>query len=249
MGLDRKKAEPENLPATVDEEPSTAARVLSHVLETGSRVQAPAISAYVDRLRQQNPRATPVEIVTKLEKHYLAAVMASGAAVGGAALIPTVGTLMALTLVAGETAVFLEATILFTLSVAEVHGISPTDRERRRTLVLAALAGDDGKHAVSRLFTQGRTSGAWLADGAATTPLPAVSEVNQKLMKYFVKKYTVKRGALMFGKVLPAGIGATIGAIGNRLLGKTIISNTREAFGPAPARWPAKLHVLPAAES
>lgn len=244
MGLGRKKST-DDLPATVDDDPGVAAQILSRVIETGTRVQAPAIRAYVDRLRRQNPGATPADIVSKLEKHYLAAVMGSGAAVGAAALIPGVGTLAAVSLVAGETGLFLEATAVFVLSVAEVHGIATSERERRRTLVLAALAGDDGKHAVARLLGPGRTNGAWLADGAATTSLPALSQVNTKLMKFFVKKYAVKRGALAFGKVLPAGVGAVIGGVGNRLLGKRIIANTRDAFGPPPPRWPGTLHVLP----
>jgi hypothetical protein len=40
-----------------------------------------------------------------LEKHYLAAVMASGAAVGSAAAFPGIGTLAALSAVAGETVI------------------------------------------------------------------------------------------------------------------------------------------------
>ena len=240
MSWGRNKSAPENLPAASDDDPGTSARILSHVLETGSRLQAPAIRTYVDRLRRKYPGASPAEMVTRLEKHYLAAVMASGAAVGSAALIPGVGTLIALSLIAGETALFLETTAVFVLAVAEVHGISPNDKERRRTVVLAALAGDDGKNVVSRLLGPGRTNGAWLSEGAA------MSQVNAKLMKFFVKKYTVKRGALMFGKLLPVGIGAAIGGVGNRMMGKRIIDNARTAFGPAPARWPGALHVLPA---
>lgn len=244
MGLGRKQST-DDLPNTADSDPGPAAHILSRVIETGSRVQAPAIRAYVQRLRRQNPGATPTDIVAKLEKHYLAAVMGSGGAVGAAALVPGVGTLLAVSMVAGETALFLEATALFILAVAEVHGIATSERERRRTLVLAALAGDDGKNAVARLLGPGRTSGAWLADGAATTSLPALSQVNGTLTKYFVKKFAVKRGALAFGKVLPAGVGAVIGGVGNRLLGKRIIRNAREAFGPPPERWPGALHALP----
>ena len=240
MSWGRNKSAPENLPAASDDDPGTSARILSHVLETGSRLQAPAIRTYVDRLRRKYPGASPAEMVTRLEKHYLAAVMASGAAVGSAALIPGVGTLIALSLIAGETALFLETTAVFILAVAEVHGVSVTDKERRRTLVLAALAGDDGKHIVSRLLGPGRTNGALLSEGAA------MSQVNAKLMKFFVKKYTVKRGALVFGKLMPVGIGALIGGIGNRMMGKRIIDNARTAFGPAPARWPGALRVLPA---
>jgi len=228
-----------------DENPGAAAKALSRILEGGARVQAPAVVAYVNRLREHNPGATPAEIITKLEKHYLAATMASGAAVGSAAAFPGIGTFVAMSAVAGETVVFLEATAVFALAVAEVHGIPVDQRERRRALVLAVLVGDEGKHAIGDLLGTGRTSGAWLADGAATVPLPAVSQLNSRLLKFFVKKYTLKRGAIAFGKLLPVGVGAVIGGVGNRLMSKKIIENARTAFGPAPARWRSTLLILP----
>ncbi|WP_304111111.1 hypothetical protein [Mycolicibacterium bacteremicum] len=241
-----------NLPATRDggnEDPSAAAKALSQILERSTRLQAPAVTAYVDRMRRQRPDATPAEIITALEKHYLAAVMASGAAVGSAAAFPGIGTLAAMSAVAGETVVFLEATAVFVLAVAEVHGIPADHRERRRALVLAVLVGEDGRGAVADLVGGGRTSGAWISDGAATLPLPAVSQLNNRLLKFFVKKYALKRGALAFGKMLPVGVGAVVGGMGNRLMGKKIVKNAQLAFGNPPARWPSTLHVLPSAQS
>jgi hypothetical protein len=226
--------------------PSAAARALSQIIERGARVQAPAVTAYVERLREHDPEATPAEIVGKLEKHYLAAVMASGAAVGSAAAFPGIGTLVALSAVAGETVVFLEATAVFVLAVAEVYGIPADHRERRRALVLAVLVGEDSKHAIADLLGTGRTSGAWIADGAASLPLPAVSQLNSRLLKYFVKRYALKRGAIAFGKLLPVGIGAVVGGVGNRMMGRNIVANARQAFGRPPTRWPSTLHVLPA---
>jgi hypothetical protein len=229
-----------------DEDPSMMLKALSQIIERGSRVQAPAVKAYVDRLRDHSPDATPADIVKKLEKHYLAAVMASGAAVGSAAAFPGIGTLVAMSAVAGETVVFLEATAVFVLAVAEVYGIPADHRERRRTLVLAVLVGEDGKNAVADLIGPGRTSGSWLAEGAASLPLPAVSQLNSRLMKYFVKRYAFKRGAIAFGKMLPVGVGAVVGGVGNRLMGKKIVGNARSAFGAPPLRWPSTLVVLPA---
>ncbi|CAN5544377.1 hypothetical protein BH11ACT7_BH11ACT7_38530 [soil metagenome] len=232
---------------TINEDPGTTAKLLSQLIETGSRVQAPAIRAYVGRMRAANPDASPAEIVTKLEKHYLAAVMASGAAVGSAAAFPGVGTLIAMSAVAGETVVFLEATAVFVLAVAEVHGIPADHRERRRALVLAVLVGEESKGAIADLIGPGRTSGAWLSEGAASLPLPAVAQLNNRLLKFFMKRYALKRGALAFGKMLPVGIGAVIGGGGNRLMGKKIVGNSRAAFGSAPARWPGALRALPTA--
>ena len=224
-----------------------SARVLSQILEVSSRVQAPAVAAYVDKLRRSNPNATPADIVTKLEKQYLAAVMASGAAVGSAAAFPGIGTLVALSAVAGETLVFLEATSLFVLAVAEVHGIPVDQRDRRRALVLSVLVGEDSRGAITEFLGPSRTSGAWLAE-TELLPLPAVSQLNSKLMQYFVKKFAIKRSAMAFGKMLPVGIGAVVGGGGNRLMGKRIITNARRAFGPAPGRWPVTLHLLPAGQ-
>lgn len=243
MRLRRKQ--PENLPAR-PEDSGASAKVLSHILESSARLQAPAVRAYVARLRRANPEAGPAEIVAKLEKHYLAAVMASGAAVGSAAAFPGIGTIAALSAVAGETVVFLEATAAFVLAVAEVHGIPVADRERRRTLVLAALVGEDGSGAVKDLLGAGRTSGAWLAE-AELLPLPLVSQLNSRMTQYFVKKYAIRRTAMAFGKMLPVGIGAAVGGGGNRMMGKRIVENARTAFGPAPARWPVTLHVVPEA--
>jgi len=237
------------LPAVNNEHPSTAAKVLSQIIERGARVQGPAVEAYVDRLRDHYAGATPADIVGKLDKHYMAAVMASGAAVGSTAAFPGIGTLVAMSAVAGETVVFLEATAVYVLAVAEVHGIPAEHRERRRALVLAVLVGDDSKHAVADLLGPGRTSGAWLSDGAATLPLPAVSQLNSRLMRYFVKRYTLKRGAITFGKLLPVGIGAVVGGVGNRMMGKKIVAHAHTAFGDPPPRWPSPLHLLPAPRS
>ncbi|MGY4711855.1 hypothetical protein ACXDF8_20200 [Mycolicibacterium sp. CBM1] len=238
------------LPAQIDggseDDASMSARVLSQILERSARAQAPAVKAYVGRLRRSHPDATPAEIVTKLEKRYLAAVMASGAAVGSAAAFPGIGTLAALSAVAGETLVFLEATSVFVLAVAEVHNIPLEQRERRRALVLAVLVGEESKGAIAELIGPARTSGAWLTESAELLPLPALSQLNTRLMRYFVKRYTIKRSAMAFGKMLPVGIGAAIGGGGNRMMGKKIVNNARTAFGPAPNRWPASLHLLPA---
>jgi hypothetical protein len=232
----------DNLPAR-PEDAGMSAKALSAILESSARLQAPAVKAYVARLRRSAPDATPAEIVTKCEKHYLAVVMASGAAVGSAAAFPGIGTLAALSAVAGETVLFLEATAAFVLAVAEVHGIPVEDRERRRTLVLSVLVGEEGTGAVRDLLGPGRTSGAWLAE-AELLPLPVVSQLNSRLMQYFVKKYTIKRTAMAFGKMLPVGIGAAIGGGGNRLMGRRIVDNARRAFGPAPSRWPGQLHLV-----
>ena len=133
------------------------------------------------------------------------------------------------------------------VDVAEVHGIPVDQREYRRALVLEVLVGEDSKRAVRDLVGPGRTSGAWIGESTASLPMPVVTQLNNRLLRYFVKRYTLKRGVIAFGKVLPMGVGAAIGGGGNRLMAKKIIGNARKAFGPAPSRWPRALHLLPPA--
>ena len=225
--------------------PKASARALAQVIERSTRVQGPAAAAYVARLRRAHPGASPAEILTKLENRYLAALMASGAAVGSAATFPGVGTLTAMSAGAGETVFFMEATAVFVLANAVVYGVPADHRERRRALVLSVLVGDDSRRAIGELIGPARTNGGWLAEGMASLPLSTLGRLNTRMLKYFLKRYAVRRGALMFGKMLPVGIGAAVGGAGNRIVGKKIVRNARQAFGAPPARWPSSLHVLP----
>jgi hypothetical protein len=236
---------PEDAPNGTGGRPKASTRALAQVIERSSRLHGPAAEAYVARLRRTHPRASPAEIDAKLETRYLAALTASGAAVGSAATFPGIGTLTAMSAGAGETIFFIEATATFVLAKAVVYNVPADHRERRRALVLAVLVGDDSRRALGEVVGPARTNGGWLAEGMASLPLPALARFNARMLKYFVKRYTMRRGALMFGKMLPVGIGAVVGGAGNRMAGKKIVLNAREAFGAPPTRWPGTLRLLP----
>jgi len=234
-----------NRQSTAGGRPTASARALAQVIERSYRIQGPAAEAYVTRLRETRRGAAPAEVVAKLERRYLATVTASGMAVGAAATIPGIGTLSALSAAAAETVAFLEATAFYTLALAAVHGIPADHRERRRTLVLSALLGGDGDNAVADLIGAGRARGAWVAEGLSALPLPSLALLNSRLLKAWVRRYAVRRSALLFGKMLPIGLGIVVGAVGNYLAGKAIARNARRAFGAPPARWPRALHLVP----
>ncbi|NIL81387.1 hypothetical protein [Rhodococcoides kroppenstedtii] len=218
------------------EQPGRVERAVSSVLDNASRLQAPAVEKYVWRLRRAHPEESPQQIVTRLEKLFLGAVTSSGGAAGATAAIPGVGTVASIAAVGGETAFFLEAAALLTLAVASVHGISVTDHDRRKALVLAVALGDSGKEIVQRSL--GRTGNVGKMLSAGIPGGANLSGLNKRLITKFVQKFAARRGAVMLGTMLPAGIGAAVGGAGNRALGKTVITNAREAFGPPPAAWP-----------
>ena len=71
---------------------------------------------------------------------YTLTVGGTGAAAGGAAFVPGVGTVASLATGAAEAIAALDASVLYTLAVAEVHGLALADVERRRTLVAGLFA-------------------------------------------------------------------------------------------------------------
>ncbi|WP_067846155.1 hypothetical protein [Nocardia lijiangensis] len=204
------------------------------LLENGSKLQAPAVEKYIDRIRRAHPDETPAQIIDRIQRQYLLAVTGSGTAAGATAAMPGVGTVASLATITAETAFFLEASALYTLAIAAVHGIAPEAKEQRRALVLAVVLGDSGMEIVERSVGQSAKNwGTLLANR-----IPGLSGMNDTLMKRFIVRFLTKRMALMAGKVIPMGIGAVIGGVGNRALGKTTVYNAQKAFGPAPVFWP-----------
>ncbi|GAB4588561.1 hypothetical protein [Nocardia sp. IFM 10818] len=219
------------------------------LLDNGAQVQAPAVAKYVERTRRSHPDDTPAQVLQRLEKLYLNTVTASGTAVGATAAVPGVGTVASLTAMSAETAFFLEASAVFTLAVAAVHGIAPEDKERRRALVLAVVLGESGMEIVQK--SVGHSAKNW--GNLLANKIPGISSMNDSLLKRFMVQFLAKRSALMLGKVIPAGIGAAIGGFGNRAMGHHVIDNARKAFGAPPVTWPEPLVIdadpLPAVEA
>lgn len=217
--------------------PAPAIGAADKLLRRAQRLQGPAVAKYVGKIRAAHPDETPAQIITRLEKQYLLAVTGSGGAVGATAAIPGVGTVAALSAVAGESLFFLEASALLALAVAEVHGVDPADQQRRESLVLTVALGEEGLTALGKLMGGGRSTALRQLSSSAI-PGVNLSAFNQKMLNKVMRKFALKRAPIIVGKLLPAGIGATIGAVGNRALGKRIITNSRAAFGPAPRHWP-----------
>ena len=229
-------------------EPVDQARAhgVERAIDRALAIQRPIVVAHLRSIRRRVPDATPERLVRVLERRYLAAVTTGGAAVGATAVIPGVGTGVTLALSGVETAGFLEATALFAQSVAEVHGIPIDNPERARALVMTLMLGREGSDLV-RQFA-GQASGTGIARDAywgelITNSLPkaVMGTVVDRLRSVFIKQFAVRGGAGIIGKAIPFGIGAAIGGIGNNVLGRRVLAQSRLAFGQAPAVLPFEL--------
>lgn len=210
--------------------------IVATLVDKAQRLQQPAVARYVANIRRRHPDESPEQIVARLEKQYLGTVTASGGAVGATAAVPGIGTVTAIGAMSAESVFFIEASALLALAIADVHGIAPAQRDRRRALVLAVALGEEGAGIVGRALGKSNKN-AMSQLGVPGVPGANLATINKTLTNRFVKRFTVGKAPVMFGKVLPGGIGAVLGGVGNRALGTAVIRNARGAFGPPPPRW------------
>ncbi len=228
-------------PVGSDEHPRTI-RALDRVMA----IQRPVVIAHLRSIRKRHPKASTVEIAKILERRYLAAVTAGGAAVGATAVVPGIGTAATLALGGVETVGFLEATTLYAQSLTELHGIPVENPDRARALVLTLLMGKEGIDLLGQLAKQfgGKGTGIqghWGEVITSSLPRAAVGPLVDRLKSTFIRQFAARGGASVLGKALPFGIGAAVGATGNRILGKRVVIGARKAFPAVPVTFPSEL--------
>ncbi|MBL1074222.1 hypothetical protein JK358_07415 [Nocardia sp. 2] len=204
------------------------------VLRGGTSVQVPLAAKYVGRLRRLHPDRTPADIAGGLETRYLTVVTVSGALAGLSAAVPGVGTLIGLAVSGVESVFFLEASALYAVSAGAVHGIENLPPKQRRALVVTVVLGESGAEMLGKNASQSARDWA----NVVADRLPIIRNIDNAMARRFIVSFLAKRAVLLFGKTLPAGIGAVIGAVGNRAMAKAVVTNARNSFGPTPAHWP-----------
>ncbi|ALE93551.1 hypothetical protein AOC05_16515 [Arthrobacter alpinus] len=220
--------------------------VVHGVLLKAVEVQRPLVLANLRRLRRRHPHATAFELGQRLERDYLSGVGTGGAAIGATAIIPGIGTVVALSISAAATVVFLEATALYAQSIAELHGVRLQDPEAAQVTVMAVILGDEGiamlqgltGHALGNGTTPLQT---WGKTAGKSMPLAALRSIAGPMQKKFLRKVATRGSASVVGKALPFGIGAAVGGVGNYMMGRAVIASASRAFGPAPMMIPAEL--------
>lgn len=202
--------------------------VASQALTKALTFQSPLARDNLERLRRVHPDETPTELAKRVTRHYLSLVTTSGGAMGAAGAIPGGGLPSA----AFDVVAFTEASVLYALTLAEIHGIHSEDIERRRLLVQTVLIGDSAITALNK--GAGRTVPYWGKQIVNAIPMSAVHKANKVLGPRFITKYGTKQGVLVLSKQIPLGLGIGVGAFANHMIGRTIVGTARKVFGPAP---------------
>lgn len=221
--------------------PDPVGHALDLMLDRSLAVEQPLVHAYLDRVRSRHPDARPDVVVSHLDKQYRRAVMGIGAAAGGAAAMPGIGTGAAIASGMAEVAAFVSATAMYVLALAEVHDIPTHDPEVRRELVMAVLLGEGSMLAVEGGAAAVGMGGHWAHVINQTGSRNAVRGGPTQFSRLLLLRFGARQSALMLGRAVPMGIGAMIGAVGNAALATGAINSARRAFGEAPDRLPGRV--------
>ena len=214
-------------------------------LSTVLAVQRPLVLKNIQRMAAKHPGEGPERLAERLGQQYLTTVTGAGAAVGGTAIVPGIGSVAALGLSGAAVAGFMEATALYAQSLAELHGITTQDPQRAQALVMALMLGDDAKELLREAAAKAgrpydpQSSLNALAGTASGTGISAF--VVDRLKRTFMRKMLLRQGAGFVGRAVPFGVGAVIGGVGNRAMGKAVMENAAELFGPLPAAIPGEI--------
>jgi hypothetical protein len=226
---------PRHTEPVTEKKPNIAAAI-SNGFDKALESQHPVAVENVARLRRIHPDKSPAELIAYLNKVYVGAVVATGAGAGAAAVVPNLVVQVPAAL--ADLLTFLEASVLYTLSVAEIHDVKPEDVERRRLLVMSVLAGNSVATATVEALI-GRTAPYWGRKIVTAIPMSAINAANAVLGPRFITKWGTKTGVLVLGKQVPYFIGVGIGAAGNGAFAWLVIKAAQKILGPAPEIWSA----------
>ena len=223
---------------------------LTKTLDTVLRVQRPLALSMVKSLRAAHPDETPEKILRRLERNYLRDVTAIGGVTGTSAFVPGIGTVTSMSLSALAVGGYLERTALFAQAVAELHGVHVENPEVARSMVMAIMLGEEGSQLMNTVLLQtGKASGVSNRWGTLLGGKSAgkTFSVERTIRNMFIKRFLTRQSGALLGRALPFGVGAVVGGGANLALGRDVVKSARNAFGDAPAFFPAELMLTPRA--
>ena len=221
---------------------SSGPALFDFALAKATTIPAQTIRKYVDAVRRRNPEASPEQILKILAKQYKNLMRTSGGAIGVSAAMPGVGTTTAIVLSAADVGGFLMSASIYSLAVADIHGINVQDVERRKALLLTTLLGESGAKTVSDIT--GKPLPLWGTALLTSLPNSTIKQVNTVLTSRFVKRQLIKHTGLTMGRIIPFGVGAVIGVAGGNGLANAVIHQAHKAYGPAPVTFGRPLFTI-----
>lgn len=207
----------------------TQALPASELMETAIGLASKLSKARVDQLRKKHPDASPAELTKMLDREFVSLMTGQGVATGLAAAVPGAGTAVALVVAGGEAVATMNWTAFYVLALADVQGVSITEVERKRELLIAVLFGGSVRGATKKVVA--RTGKHWSKKIIQKVPAGAIKGINKVMGVNFITRYGTKQGVIVLGKVVPFGVGAAIGGAMNFATATALVKSAHKVFG------------------
>lgn len=180
------------------------------------------------QLRAASYHGSRREKLSQLRMSFARELGAVGAAAGGMAAVPGVGTAASLAASAAELAWFTARSADIILTVAAIDGFDG-DVAERRLWVLAILGF--GSAASDEVGQLAKEAGMGIGKQVTTTmPQRVLRRVNASLARRLLTRYGTRRGAVALGTAIPFGVGAVVGGTANYALARTLVRQSEKFF-------------------
>lgn len=204
-------------------------RALIPAVDKLVEVRYDAARRTTDRLKQRNPDASEVEIADALIRRYRKELGAAGAAAGGAAAVPGIGTASSVAVNSADVGWTIARLGEMILSIGAAYGHDAESIEERRAWVLAVLGMATGASGgLSGVAGQIGSKGG--VKVVKAIPMSQITRLNRALGGRIIVKFGTKQGAVRLGRLVPFGVGAAIGGGGNVLLVRAVGNRAKDFF-------------------
>lgn len=166
---------------------------------------------------------TPAEAIAVLNGWYLRQ-QATDAGARAAGSVPAASGLVGA--IRPEATASLDRTMVYLLALASIHGVDLDDAERRNTLLMAVLLGDEGARLAASAVTG--PSGTW------ARRLVSLPRLGNPLLGQLVSA------------AVTTGLSVVMAAGGETIQARAVVAQAQRAFGEPPALFPGQRPRTPA---
>jgi hypothetical protein len=201
------------------------------------RRREPAIRERVERLRAENPDLGPDELARRLVRTTRRRVATTGAASGVAAIVPGLGTVVAIGTATSQSLYALEQETELVLAIAMIYGreLSGSDERLLEALVVVGLAGGAVKLRDNVLIAGGHQ-----VTVAAFRRLPNLwlGRAGNRVLTRVLGRALAHRAVTVVARAIPLAIGAAAGAGFDWAAVSLLGHSAMRYYGRAPAITP-----------
>jgi len=186
-------------------------RPVLNALASALRAREPAVRERVDKLRAEHPFETPDQIAQRLLRSARRRVAATGAASSASAIVPGLGTLIAVGTVTSQSLYALEqeTELVLAIAIAYGHELAGSDERLLEALLVVGIAGGAVKLRESVLVAGGERL---TVAAVRSLPAHALAGPGSHLLARVLTRLLGRRAVTAVVRLAPVAVGMAAGA-------------------------------------